>query len=295
MIEITNNLKNIKSYLEFYIEFDATNKRFKFNNSFSDEINCELFSSSVVELKNSMTKVLDAIGDPKKYIQDVLTELKHIAVSYESDRIANFESFHKLSHLITTTTDNEISEAKIKLNTILESPEVLHHHLDDINYYLMLHRSKTNNYEDELDFERVKLHYVMTKYFESIYSFIDFLLDIERIAAEYGIEDYGSFSPILKPAKKGIINLNKIDTANLFNILFKSGILTFGEFSDKKEQKALFDFIEANFQYKGDSNKTINIKKIHKEFSYIYSNQHVERQNEIIDSLIKTFENIKNL
>ena len=309
MTQISNYINKVRSYCDFYLEFDSTNKRYKFNQQFVDEINCELFESEVEQLIDELYNILDGIKNQEKFVLDIISLLDNNISWYKSEKIFDFNSFHKLSSnlikddsilinnytpSITKTEGNKIEKSKyIPLTYFLDCPEKLEDTKNELFYYIITHKSKTNNYKDELDFEKVKLHYVLTKYFESMRYFklqLDSLC--EKIIA-YDIEDFGSIRPIKKPKPRCVVNLVKVEVATLFDAFFKSGIFYFDLESDKKREKAKYDFINNNFSYYDRKNKIVEISNINKEFDYIKSTTFKDRQNEIIDKLVDTLKEIK--
>lgn len=295
MIKVEAYIEKIKGFCDFYIEYDESNKTYRFNTIFIDEINCESFQTDMEGLKNELIDVLIDLKDPSKYINDVLQEINKIAIWYETEKIYEFENFSKLSKIIAFSKENTISVSKSKytLDSIKNSPEELDYYQDDILYYLILHKSKTDNYRLEDDFEKVKLHHVLTKYFESIYSLIEYLLMLDEIITKYGIEDYNQFRPIPKQHLRCTVNLSKIETANLFNVFYQCGYFSFGMKSNKKEEKAQMEFIENNFNYINQHGKIANVSKINKEFIEINTHAHIEHQKKVIDLLIDKLKEIK--
>lgn len=295
MIKLKEYMKKIKVICDFYIEYDTTSKTYLFNNIYIDDVNCELFETSIVELKNTLIDVLIDIKEPQKYIKDVLQEINKIAVWYETEKIYEFENFNKLGKIITNSEDNSIYQSKSRytLEAIKESPEELDSYFDDGFYHLIAHKSKTKNYILAEDFEKVKLHFVLTKYFESIYSLIEYLLMLDDLITKYGIEDYNQFRPIPQPNLRCNVNLSKIETANLFNAFYKCGFFFFDLKSEKKIERAQMEFIENNFNYVNQHGKIANVSKINKEFIEINTHAHIKHQMKVIDTLIDKLQKIK--
>ena len=288
MEQLSNYLKKVESYCDFYLEFDSTNNRFKFNQIFTDEVNCELFESEVNSLKDELFDILDTIEKPRNYIVKVLELLNKTVFWYETEKIFDFSSFKRFTPLISTSKENKKSDSNyITLKAILESPKVLSADLNDIFYYLILYKSKTDNYKDESDFEKVKLHYVLKKYFESIYSFIENLLVLQYIDDNYGLKDYDRLRPIKNPNPRCVVNLTKVEMATFFDGLFQSGILGFHLNSKVKSEKVKYNFLDKNFSYVDRRNRIVNVSNIAKEFGQINKGENIPRQIEIIDDLMR--------
>ena len=78
MIKINEFLDDVKSYCDFYLEYDQTNHLYKFNNQFADEVDFESFNTKIIELKNKLIDVLIDIEKPKVLLKDVFSELVKI-------------------------------------------------------------------------------------------------------------------------------------------------------------------------------------------------------------------------
>jgi hypothetical protein len=290
MIKINEFLDEVKSYCDFYLEYDQTNHLYKFNSQFVDEIYIESFDDKIIELKNKLIDVLIDIKKPKVLLKDVFKELAKITDWYELYDISDFKTFDEVNRLIVTSTNNPIYNESIEysLAATLESIEISEKNSDSIFGYLIYHKLTTNNYCDPGDFEKVKLHFILLKYFQSIYSLVGFLLMLEGVLYKYGITDYDQFRPTPSPKLRCTINLSKIESANLFNLLYRQGIFTFDLKSDVKREKAELDFINENFNYINPHGKVVKMTNVIKEFGEIKKFHYNEGQKKILDSLIDT-------
>jgi hypothetical protein len=288
MIKINEFLDEVKSYCDFYLEYDETNHLYKFNNQFADEVDFESFNTKIIELKNKLIDVLIDIDKPKVLLKDVFSELVKITDWYEINKISDFKSFDELNRLIVTSTNNPIYNESIEysLAATLESTEISEKNSDSIFGYLIYHKITTNNYCDHGDFEKVKLHFILLKYFQSIYSFVGFLLMLEGVIYKYGIKDYDQFRPTPPAKLRCTITLSKIESANLFNLLYRQGIFTFDLKSDAKREKAELDFINENFNYINPHGKVVKMTNVIKEFGEIKKFAYIESQKKTLDSLI---------
>lgn len=288
MIKINEFLGEVKSYCDFYLEYDQTNHLYKFNNQFADEVDFESFNTKIIELKNKLIDVLIDIEKPKVLLKSVFSELVKITHWYELNKINDFKSFDELNRLIVTSTNNPIYKESIEysLAETLKSTDISEKNSDSIFGYLIYHRINTNNYSDHQDFEKVKLHFILLKYFQSIYSFVGFLLMLKGVINKYGIKDYDQFRPTTPPKLRCTINLSKIESANLFNLLYLQGIFTFDLKSDAKREKAELDFINENFNYINPHGKVAKMTNIIKEFGVINKFTYKESQKKALDSLI---------
>lgn len=288
MIKINEFLDEVKSYCDFYLEYDATNHLYKFNSQFVDEIFIESFDDKIIELKNKLIDVLIDTEKPEVLVKDVLIEITKIAEWYELNKISDFKSFNEVNKVIVTSIDNleYVVPLEYTLEAIQKTSEITEKNGDGIFGYLIYHKITTNNYSNPGDFEKVKIHYVLSKYFKSIYSFIEFLLLLENNLIKYGIADYGQFRPTQKPKLRCTITLSKIESANLINLLYRQGIFSFDLKSDVKRKKAELDFINENFNYINQHGKVAKMTNIIKEFGVINKFTYEESQKKALDSLI---------
>lgn len=297
MIKINEFTEKIKNTCDFNIEYDKSNRIYLFNTLYPESININSFEEKITELQNGLIDILIDIKKPQEFITNVLSELNKIAIWYETEKIYNFENFQKLTPIIVNSIKNIriITKPNYTINYINGLPSELDENSNDFLCYLVMNKSKTKNYKLKRDFEKVKLHYVLTKYFESIYSLIDFLLILDKQISNYGIEDYNQFRPIPKPTLRCTIKLSKIETANLFNVFFESGVFFFDLKSEIKQGKAKMEFINNNFNYINQHGKVANISNIIKEFGEIKTHTHIENQKKVIDSLIDKLKQIRPL
>jgi hypothetical protein len=294
-MKINNYISKIKTTCDFNIEYDQSNKTFLFNNVYIDNINYSSFDDNIVQLKNHLIDVLTDVKKPQKFIEDILSEINKTAVWYETEKIFEFENFNKLSPIITNSINNKkiIFNSNYTLDKILALPDSLDDNYDDLLYYLIIHKSKTKNYTLMGDFQKVKLHYVITKYFESIYTLIEYLLMLDDIISKYGIEDYNQYRPIPKPTLRCTVSLSKIETANLFNAFFECGLFYFDIKSEIKQKRTKMAFLDNNFNYINQHGKIANVSNIIKEFGQIGTYTHQENQKKVIDSLIDKLKEIR--
>jgi hypothetical protein len=311
MTQLSNYLSKVKSYCDFYLELDFTNKRYKFNGNYADEIKCETFEYQIEQFKDELYFLLDDIKEKDRLIKNIINILEPNLSWFTTEKIYDFSSFNKLNSNVITKGKSKILPEKIKpsivkiegneiakstykpLQTILDSPEKLNDNEDELFYYLIMHKTKTNNYKDKLDFEKVKLHFVLKKYFITLNSFRQELTNLYDNIITYGIEDFNSFRPFKKPKQRCVVNLEKIEVATLFDAFFKSKLFYFDLRSDKKIDKAKYDFINNNFSYRDRKNNIVPLTNIYKEFGYISAYSHRDRQKKIIDELIDTLREVK--
>ncbi len=295
MIKINEYLTKIKTFCDFTIEYDRSNRTYLFNNQYIDDIDCLEFEFSIKNLESELIDVCNDIKKPQNFIKSVLKEIEKTAVWYETEKIDQFENFEKLSPIVVESKNNKTREAKLKytVEQIRHTIYSFDNNSDDLLLYLILHKSKTKDYKLKSDIERVKLHYILTEYFKSIYSFIEYLLMLDELEEKFGIEDFNQFRPIPKPHLKCNIKLSKIETANLFNAFFETGYFYFDITNKKNYKREIIRFIESNFNYINQHGKLSNIGNLVKEFKEIESFSEVENQIKIVETLIDKLKDIQ--
>lgn len=295
MIEINIYLEKIKTLCDFSLENDRSNRTYIFNKQYVDDIDCAEFQASIEKLQNELIDICNDIKKPQNFIKTILEEIEKTAVWYKTERIDKFENFEKLSSIIVESRKNKIRDTKSKytVEQIRPHTSAIDFNSDELLLYLILNKSKTKNYKLKRDLEKVKLHYVLTNYFKSIYSFIEYLLMLDELEEKYGIEDFNQFRPIPKPHLKCNIKLSKIETANLFNAFFKTGYFYFDITNKKNYKREIIRFIESNFNYINQHGKLSNIGNLVKEFKEIESFSEVENQIKIVETLIDKLKDIQ--
>lgn len=295
MIKINNYLEKIKSFCDFSIEYDQSNCTYLFNNQYIDDIDCLEFEFSIKNLESELIDVCNDIKKPQNFIKSVLKEIEKTAVWYETERIDQFENFEKLSPIIVESKNNKTREAKSKYTAeqIRVTNDAIDPKSEELLFYLILFKSKTNNYKLKKDFEKVNLHYLLREYFKSIYSFIEYLLMLDELEEKFGIEDFNQFRPIPEPQFKCNLKLSKIEIANLFNAFFETGYFYFDITNKTQYKRAKIKFIENNFNYINQHGKLSHIGNLVKEFRDIESFSEVENQIKIVQTLIDKLSDVQ--
>ena len=99
MYEIKNYLEEINNYCDYNIEFDVTNKLYKFNGQYIDDIKFEDFNSKVEHLKVDLLSILKVSDKLNPLIDDILNEIKKILNWYDQESIGKFSNFEKINYL----------------------------------------------------------------------------------------------------------------------------------------------------------------------------------------------------
>ncbi len=296
MKEIKRIIEDVKNYCDFYLEFDKTNVLYKFNDMYIDEIDFDMFENKIKIFKEDLVSILKAAGKPLPLLKDLLKELRIIIVPYKNEGVDNYSNFDKFSRLIVTTQNNPIK--KIDRRYSVEELNKFNTEYDENNeelyYYLISKRNDEIKFENQAEIEKIKLHYTITKFYESIYLFENFLEELKVNIEKYSFFQFDDALPS-EYRHRCTVNYSKMETAHLFNALFESGILFFPDYDGDHFKTKRNSFIDENFNYvdKREYNKIEKIAKISKEFTYINSRRQEERQREILEKLINSLIEIK--
>lgn len=279
-IQINQFIEKITSICYFDISYDEINKTYLFNNQFAEDVDLSEFENAINKLKYELIDVLRSVKYPQVYIDDLKNIIQEIQIWFETNGLDKFENFDKLYNIMTISKneDTRKSSPPYTIDTIFQFPEDLTGISDSFLFYLLLHKSKTNNYENKNDLEKVKLYYVLTTYLESINSFSTFLEELTLLIDKYGINfnNWELIQPILQVNQKCDFNHSKIRLAQFFKFLAKYNQIKFNV-DPNKNTVVLKRFIETNFNYSIGNSKFRETKNINQEFSELDSGKKDEQ------------------
>ena len=277
---INQFIEKITSICYFDISYDEINKTYLFNNQFAEDVDLSEFENAINKLKYELIDVLRSVKYPQVYIDDLKNIIQEIQIWFETNGLDKFENFDKLNNIMTISKNEDTRESSppYTIDTIFQFPEDLTGISDSFLFYLLLHKSKTNNYENKNDLEKVKLYYVLTTYLESINSFSTFLIELMALIDRYGINfnNWELIQPILQVNQKCDFNHSKIRLAQFFKFLAKYNQIKFNV-DPNKNTVVLKRFIETNFNYSIGNSKFRETKNINQEFSELDSGKKDEQ------------------
>lgn len=280
LIPINQFIEKITSICYFDISYDKKNKTYLFNNQFAEDVDLSEFENSIDKLKYELIDVLRTVKYPQIYIDDLRKVINEIQIWFETNGLDKFENFDKLDNIMTISKNEDARETSppYTIDTIFQFPEDLRGISDPFLFYLLLYKSKTNNYENKNDLEKVKLYYVLTNYLESINSFSTFLIELMALIDRYGINfnNWELIQPILQVNQKCDFNHSKIRLAQFFKFLAKYNQIKFNV-DPNKNTVVLKRFIETNFNYSIGNSKFRETKNINQEFSELDSGKKDEQ------------------
>jgi hypothetical protein len=297
MKQIRRILEDVKSYCDYNLEFDMTNGLYKFNDMYIDEIDVNMFDKKIQSLIEDLVSILKVSGKPLPLINDLLHELRVISEPYKNEGLNKYSNFDKLSQLIVETQDNPIKkfESDYTLKELNKFDTKYDENKEELYYYLITKRTEKKPFTDLNEVEKIKLHFTILKYYESVFSFEEFLEELKENIEKYNFSEFDDLLPS-EYRHRCTVNYSKMETAHLFNALFKNGILFFPGYVGDNSLKKLCSFMDENFNYvdKRDKNKVEKISKISKEMNYIYASKQEQRQRDILQNLINSLQEIKD-
>ena len=258
-------IQEIKNYCDFNIEYDTTNKIYKFNTISVDEINVTNFETEANILKYSLLTFLKKVEKKAEFLHTVLKELKTNLDWYNDEKIRSFSNFYSINKLtVNTVNETTKSNPRYSIDFIREFNGEINDKYDGIFYYLILNKSITQNYKDALDFERAKLHYIIVKYFDSLSNLQDTLISIVEDFKYYGIVNFDP-AEIIDNVTRCNSKLGKFQTAYLIKILFDSKLFYYDNIDSDNNEKLMIQFLNKNFSYTRRDKKLEDIKNVNKE------------------------------
>ena len=269
------------------IVFEEEFNQYIFNEKWLIDVNENSFKEGLRQILTDVNEHLKVGLQNKEFLKSLIAILDKKTEWFSENQIFNIKHLDNfVSHIQTDNSDNIKSapaEEKYSIEFLINSDVDNGLQLsDEENYYYDLWRFKNDfdNYKKSLDFEKVKLRYVMQLFYDSlilVFQYLDaLLLDYDTINfSEFDydklLEDFDLQSETNKTVsiKKCHINLNKKDTAQLFAFLMETGLFSFH--TDKRKNRAqLSKFIQANFTCKGDNDTRSIIKNINQEFTDLF-------------------------
>jgi hypothetical protein len=159
-------------------------------------------------------------------------------------------------------------------------------------YFLITNKNSTSDYKNEIDFEKVKLLFVLNLFYNSLLQIEERIDKILIANSKYGVIN---FTPYLKSnngiaIKKCNVNLDKLSSAFLFKFLMEEKIF----YMDKDVSTShanIKKFAENNFNYTNKKAKNAwPLTDFSKEVSKLKGASNKLKQLEVINMLINKLE-----
>jgi len=271
------------------VEFHTIHKKFRVNNLWIDEIDEEFFHTTINEFVEGLKTILISNNNNLLIVDELLTILQHKTSWFNTNKIANFSSFSSFEGIIDSV-DYKIDYDVIEIYTI---DKVLNYEFNEgieeenIIYCLYVHKDRTQQYKDSLDFEKVKLFFFLNQFYKSLTYFEEKINTIKNAIQVYGVTDLSRYFTDNKiPENKCNIKLDKISSAFLFKLLIEADLIYMDADEGRNESK-IKKFAETFFNYT-DSNKDIKpLTDFTKEYSKLKGANRKNNQLKVLEILSK--------
>lgn len=295
--------QKFNDFLKPKINFSIKFNEYFYNDKWILDANQEYFNTAVYNIISDINTHLIQGKNNKKFLEEIL-QIAMLKYQWFNDYdLYDLNTIERINPKIQNVDYNlpnyqipvsfSISDLENQTERFLEyenkNPEFIS--------YMEFFRERTNNYENPLDFEKMKVLFtvgLLRKSLNKINSYVDSLkldleyldfanLDFEEIMYEYEIIDFNTND---NSHQKCFTNLSKTDVANLFYFLANENIIFINK-DIRKNEIAVKKFVEQNFTYKDESGRNMTINRINKEFGRVSLPENMERlQIPFLDDMI---------
>jgi hypothetical protein len=269
----TELIQLLNKFIKIRVRYDKTEKVYLVNDLNLDNFDTIYFSEISREIETKLLYVLKISTDRREFLKEILELLWTKIQWYDDNKISDFSFIKKFALRIKETNTG--------------------HELTNDDYGLLFLFKETINQEVLGDDELFKLLNVLQQHAEFLSELYHSIYKIEMEVDTINFNELISLNIINLQQKNKLkcnVNLDKITTANFFHILMRAGFLSIDKNDPANNQKLMCEFIEDNFTYTNDKNEKHLITNIYKEFSYLDSRGHENRQRKILAMLISTLE-----
>jgi hypothetical protein len=291
MREFENFFDKLRKYCDFELEFDDTNKLFKFNKEYIDAHTADHFREDTLVFYDEFSRLYDVATDKLKFVEDTITIIKYTKSVFYNKNLLSPHNFKKIKGATVFTTDNPIVTRPHDFTpqSLKEAFENFNENSPKVIAFLLCNPDCPKVYRNQLIVERALLYFVMVEFCESL-KYME--ANLEKIIKELKTYQYCKLEDVnpVVISERCVIPFTKIEVAHIFQALFEEEIFTFPNVDGRKFTDKRNKFIDNNFTYVGNKKKQIPINHINVQFSDI-SNQDFEeeeKQLKIIENLHKS-------
>ena len=295
MREFENFFDKLRKYCDFELEFDDTNKLFKFNKEYIDAHTTDHFREDTLVFYYEFSRLYDVATDKLKFVEDTITIIKYTTSVFYNKNLLLPQNFKKIKGATVFSTDNPIvtSPHDFTPQSLKEAFENFDENSPKVLAFLLCNPDCPKVYRNQLIVERALLYFVMVEFCESL-TYME--VNLEKVIKELKTYQYCKIEDVnpVVISDRCVIPFSKIETAYIFHALFEQGIFTFPNLEDRKFTAKRNKFINRNFIYVDEDNNQIPIKDIKVQFSDIKNldNVQVARQCNILEILHEKISNM---
>jgi hypothetical protein len=290
MGEYEKFFKRLERYCHFELEFDDTNKLYKFNKVYIDAHTADHFIDDTHDIYDELSRLYDAATDKLKFVEKTISIIREGISVFDQRKVLLPKNFKKIKREITFTKNNPVVNRPHDFTpqSLKAAFENFDEHSPKIIGFLICSPECPKVYRNQLIVENALLYFVMVEYCNSL-KYIE--ANLEMVINELKTYQYCKLEDVnpVVISDRCVIPFTKIETAYIFQALFEEGIFTFPNLEDRKFTAKRNKFIDRNFIYVDDDNNQIPIKDINVQFSLIKSldKNQVARQKNILELLQK--------
>ncbi|MGL2963843.1 hypothetical protein ACSVH2_08515 [Flavobacterium sp. RSB2_4_14] len=297
MLLPTDLIEAFVDYFENKIEFHTKYQKYRFNDCWIEEIDNTYFTERVDELIESLMLVLISSNNNLRIIEEVKLLLDDRIKWFVSRNVRFFKSFSKIERFIKEVNhdlDYDVEE-KYTINEVLKFKTKPDQVEELLFYFLITNKDSASNYKNKIDFEKVKLLYVLDLFYKSLLRLDEGINKISTAISKYGVVD---LKPFLKTTngisiQKCNVNLDKSSSAFLFKFLMEEGMLYMDNIEHKSHSK-IKKFVENNFSYTDSKSKNASpLTDFTKEVSKLKGASNKTKQLQVINLLIEKLQTKK--
>lgn len=295
MREFENFFERLSMYCHIELEFDKTNKLYKFNKEYIDAHTADHFREVTLGFYDEFSKLYDETSNKLKFVEKTINIVREGISVFDKRKVLLPKNFKKIKREIVFTTDNPIvtKPHDFTPQTLKHAFENFDEHSPKIIGFLISSPECPKVYRNQLIVEKALLYFVVVEYCNSL-RYLE--ANLEMIITELTTYQYCKIEDVnpVVISDRCVIPFSKIETAYIFHALFEQGIFTFPNLEDRKFTAKRNKFINSNFIYVDEDNNQIPIKDIKVQFSDIKNLDNVQaaRQCNILEILHEKISNM---
>ena len=291
MREFENFFERLSMYCHIELEFDKTNKLYKFNKEYIDAHTADHFREVTLGFYDEFSKLYDETSNKLKFVEKTINIVREGISVFDKRKVLLPKNFKKIKREIVFTTDNPIvtKPHDFTPQSLKAAFENFDEHSPKIIGFLISSPECPKVYRNQLIVENSLLYFVMVEYCNSL-KYME--ANLEMVITELKTYQYCKIEDVnpVVLSERCVIPFTKIEAAYIFQALFEEEIFTFPNVDDRKFTAKRNKFIDSNFTYVDKHKKQIPINHINVQFSDISNSEPTEeeKQLKVLENLHKS-------